>query len=161
MVLGVWGAIIPFVGPKFHYAFASYASFHFTWERLWLDIVPGAAAIVGGLLLMTAATRTRGLIGGWLAAAGGAWFAVGVPLSTFWQGAGKVGIGPALGGHVHQATEWVGFFYGVGAAIVFLAALGIGRLSVVSVRDVGIAEDRPVVDEDPAPRTVEERARAS
>jgi hypothetical protein len=165
MLLGAWGALIPFVGPKFHYGFGSYASFHFTWQRLWLDILPGAVAVLGGLLLITAATRRRGVIGGWLAAAGGAWFAVGVPLSTLWQGAGKAGIGPALGGQVHQAAEWVGFFYGVGAAIVFLAAFSIGRLSVVSVGDVRMVEEppqaetvpqhspaaEPVADRDPEP----------
>lgn len=142
LLLGVWGALIPFVGPKLHYAFGSYASFHFTWERMWLDILPGAAAAVGGALLITAATRARGLLGGWLAAAGGIWFAVGVPLSTLWQGAGNVGIGPALGGDIHRAAEWVGYFYGLGAAITFLAAFSIGRLSVITVHDVRATEER-------------------
>jgi hypothetical protein len=142
VLLGSWGAIIPFVGPKVHYAFGSYASFHFTWSRLWLDVLPGAATVLGGALLITAATRPRGLLGGWLAAAGGVWFAVGVPLSTLWQGASNVGIGPALGGDVHRAAESIGYFYGLGAAITFLAAFSIGRLSVVSVRDVRAAEER-------------------
>jgi hypothetical protein len=146
VLLGVWGAVIPFVGPKVHYAFGSYASFHFTWARLWLDVLPGAAAILGGALLITAATRPRGLLGGWLAAAGGIWFAVGVPLSTLWQGASNLGIGPALGGDVHRAAEWIGYFYGLGAAITFLAAFSIGRLSAVSVRDARAAEGRAEAD---------------
>jgi hypothetical protein len=146
VLLGVWGAVIPFVGPKVHYAFGSYASFHFTWARLWLDVLPGAAAILGGALLITAATRPRGLLGGWLAAAGGIWFAVGVPLSTLWQGASNLGIGPALGGDVHRAAEWIGYFYGLGAAITFLAAVSLGRLSVVSARDVRAAEERAEED---------------
>jgi uncharacterized membrane protein YedE/YeeE len=78
----------------------------------------------------------------WLAAAAGAWFVVGVSLSTLWQGAGHFGIGPALGGRVHQAAEWVGFFYGLGAAITLLAAFSMGRLSVLSVRDVRAADAR-------------------
>src|SRR2546421_246967 len=147
LLLGVWGALIPFVGPKVHYAFGSYASFHFTWARLWLDIMPGVAAVVGGALLVSAATRTRGVFGGWLAAAGGIWFAVGVPLSTLWQGAGNVGIGPALGGHIRQATEWVGFFYGLGAAIIALAAFSIGRFAVVAVGEARTTE-RAVEPED-------------
>jgi hypothetical protein len=141
-LLGVWGGIVPFVGPYFHYAFGTYASFHFTWERLWLDIVPGAAAIVGGALLILAASRPTGVFAGWLAAAAGAWFVVGVSLSTLWQGAGHFGIGPALGGRVHQAAEWVGFFYGLGATIILLAAFSMGRLSVLSVRDVRAADAR-------------------
>ncbi len=148
LLLGAWGAIIPFVGPKVHYAFGTYASFHFTWERLWLDILPGVAAVLGGVLLITAATRVRGLLGGWLAAAAGVWFAVGVPLSTLWRGAGNVGIGPALGGDAHRATEWIGYFYGLGVVITFLAAFSIGRLSVVSVRDVRAAEQRAQAEAD-------------
>lgn len=142
LILGIWGAIIPFIGPYFHYAFGTYAHFHFTWERLWLDILPGAAAVLGGVLLITTSKRPTGVLGGWLSALAGAWFVVGVSLSTIWQGAGNFGIGPALGGHVHQAAEWVGFFYGLGAAITFLAAFSMGRLSVRSVRDANLASDR-------------------
>ena len=141
LLLGIWGGIIPFVGPYFHYAFGNYQSFHFTWERLWLDILPGAAAVLGGVLLITTAKRPTGVLGGWLSALAGAWFVVGVSLSTLWQGAGNFGIGPALGGHVRQAAEWIGFFYGVGAAITLFAAFSMGRLSVLSVRDVQPLEE--------------------
>lgn len=142
LLLGAWGAVIPFVGPKVHYAFGTYATFHFTWERVWLSVLPGAAAFLGGALLISAASRSRALLGAALAAAAGIWFAVGVPLSTLWRGAGRVGIGPALGGDAHRAAESIGYFYGLGAAIIFLAALSIGRLSVVSARDARAADER-------------------
>jgi hypothetical protein len=141
VILGIWGAIIPFVGPYFHYGFGSDAHLHFTWERLWLNVVPGLAAVLGGVLLITTANRPTGVLGGWLSALAGVWFIVGVSLSSIWQGAGNFGIGPALGGHLHQAAEWVGFFYGLGAAITFLAAFSMGRLSVLSVRDVDLSGD--------------------
>ena len=51
ILLGLWGALIPFVGPYFHYAFGSFQTWHYTSARLWLDIVPGAVAVIGGLML--------------------------------------------------------------------------------------------------------------
>ncbi len=37
VVLGVWGGLIPFIGPYFGYAFGSHATWHWTANRLWLD----------------------------------------------------------------------------------------------------------------------------
>jgi hypothetical protein len=34
MLLGLWGGLIPFIGPYFHYAFGSYQTWHFTDQRL-------------------------------------------------------------------------------------------------------------------------------
>src|SRR5947209_15011681 len=84
LALGVWGALIPFIGPYFHYAFGGFQTWHYTNERLWLDILPGAMAVVGGFMLLTAATRIAGLIAGWLAVAAGAWFAIGPTVSLLW-----------------------------------------------------------------------------
>jgi hypothetical protein len=39
-------------------------------------------------------------------------------------------------------AEWVGFFLGLGVVIVFLAAMALGRMSVVSVRDARIVRER-------------------
>jgi hypothetical protein len=126
MILGVWGALIVLVGPYFHYAFGSYQAWHVTSSRVWLDIVPGAVALVGGWLLLTSARRTSGLIGGWLAVVAGAWFVVGTPVSLFWHKAGNP-IGKPTGGHVRQAIELLGYFYGIGALIIALAAFAMGR----------------------------------
>ena len=89
VILGLWGALIPFVGPYFHYAFGNYDTWHFTTNRLWLDIVPGALAVIGGLLLLRSATRKGGLIGGWMAVVAGGWFAIGPTVSLLWHGAGS------------------------------------------------------------------------
>src|SRR5579859_4076083 len=77
LLLGIWGGLIPFVGPYFHYAFGGTTTWHFTTQRLWLDIVPGAVAVIGGFMLLTAATRTGGITAAWVALAAGAWFIVG------------------------------------------------------------------------------------
>lgn len=132
LLLGVWGGLIPFVGPYFHFGFRPDTPWHFTWERLYLDVIPGIAAVVGGAILVVTARGATAVVGGLLAAGAGVWFAIGVPLSTLWQGTGRFGIGAPLGGHAHQALEWVGFFYGLGAAIAFLAGVGMGRLSMGS-----------------------------
>jgi hypothetical protein len=126
IILGVWGALIPFIGPYFHYAFGSYSSWHFTMNRLWLDIVPGALAVIGGLMLLKATTRKGGLIGGWLALAAGAWFAIGPAVSLLWHASGDP-IGAPAGGHIRQMAEWLGFFSGLGVLIVALSAFAMGR----------------------------------
>ena len=69
LLLGVWGGLIPFIGPYFHYAFGCYQHWHWTSQRLWLNVVPGAVAVIGGLMLMRARTRVGGLTAGWVAVA--------------------------------------------------------------------------------------------
>jgi hypothetical protein len=56
-LLGVWGALIAFIGPYFNYAFDVDEAWHYTTDRLWLNILPGAAAILGGILLAFSARR--------------------------------------------------------------------------------------------------------
>jgi hypothetical protein len=127
VVLGIWGGLIPFVGPYFGYAFGSHATWHYTTERLWLDILPGAAAVLGGLMLLRAGHRVSGTMAAWMAMAGGAWFAVGPAVSRLWDhAAGPIG-GP-LFGTTRQTLELVGYFYGLGAAIVALSAFALGRV---------------------------------
>src|SRR5579859_3427515 len=81
MLLGIWGGLIAFIGPYFHFAYTPAASWTYTTARLWLEILPGAAVLLGGLLLAVTAARHWALFGGLLAAAAGAWFALGTVLS--------------------------------------------------------------------------------
>jgi hypothetical protein len=126
VLLGIWGGLIPFVGPYFHYAFGGYAKWHYTNERLWLNILPAIAVVLGGLQLFSAARRPSGLLGGWLALAGGIWFVVGPVVSLLWHRAGYP-IGVPAGGHVRQMFEWLGYFFGIGVLITALAAFATGR----------------------------------
>jgi hypothetical protein len=139
IVLGIWGAIIPFVGPYFHYAFINLHKWHFTYGRLWLDILPGAATFFAGLLLLGAANRGTALFAGWMAAAAGAWYVVGPQASRFWNH-GVVQVGHPFGGQMRQALEQLGYFYALGAAILLLAGIAIGRASLVAAKDVLRAE---------------------
>ena len=63
VLLGIWGAIIPFIGPYFHYAYTPDTNWTYTTARLWLEILPGAAVFLGGVLLMIATGRHIALFG--------------------------------------------------------------------------------------------------
>ncbi len=126
IILGVWGGLIPFIGPYFHYSFGGDQTWHFTMQRLWLDILPGAVAVLGGFMLLTASSRSGGLIAGWIAVAAGAWFAIGPAVSLLWD-QNIYAIGAPHGGSVRRMLEWVGYFHGLGVVIVGLSAFAMGR----------------------------------
>jgi hypothetical protein len=73
ILLGAWGGLAPFVGPYFRFAYTPDKAWAYTSGRLWLSIVPGAAALLGGLLVVSASHRGVGGTGAFLAALGGAW----------------------------------------------------------------------------------------
>jgi hypothetical protein len=143
IVLGVWGALIPFVGPAFDYSFGTNTTWHYTTDRLWLDIVPGVVAILGGLLLLTSHQRARGLLGGYLATLAGAWYVIGPAVSLTWEH-GRGPIGPPLFGTTRQMFELIGYFYGLGALIIALAAFASGRFvsRPRTVPEAGLAATR-------------------
>jgi hypothetical protein len=138
-LLGVWGALIPFVGPYFNYSFGINSTWHYTADRLWLDVLPGVAALLAGLLLLTARTRTTAALGAWLAILAGAWFAIGPAVSLTWE-SGPGPIGQPLYGPTRQMLELLGYFYLLGVSIVALGAFVLGRLvpaRVVEPRPAG------------------------
>jgi len=164
ILLGIWGGLIPFIGPYFHYAFGSYKAWHYTTERLWLCIVPGAVAVIGGLMLLRSSHRSSGLLGGWLGIAAGAWFAIGPSISLLWHSAGNP-IGAPMGGHTRQAIEWLGYFSGLGVAIAALSAFAMGRYfsrprlveeAAAAAADEAVAEER-MAHEPAADRPIADR----
>jgi hypothetical protein len=172
VLLGLWGALLPLIGPYFHFGFTPDKAWHLTSGRVWLQILPGVAVFVGGLIALASANRAFAAFGAWLAALGGAWFAVGVPLSGAWSTDGPH-LGQALGGTTRQVAEQLTLLYGLGVVAVFLAAVALGRLAVVGVRDAALAEqaartdrpapvteERPVSEASPGPRPPLESRRA-
>lgn len=156
VLLGLWGGLIAFVGPYFHFAYTPGTAWTYTSGRLWLEILPGIATVLGGLILLASRVRPVAMFGAWLAAVAGAWFAVGRVLSPVWNSHGTVALGTPVGGTVTRALVELSYFTGLGVIIVFLAALSIGRLSVIGVRDARISE-RAAEDEAPATEPVYER----
>lgn len=140
VLLGAWGGLIPFIGPYFHYAYTPDKAWVYTTGRLWLEILPGAATVLGGLLVLGSARRHTAMFGAFLAALGGAWFVVGNLVSTLWNsGTPQAGV-PAGTGLTRLAAENLGFFTGLGVLIVFFAALALGRFAVVGVRETAMVE---------------------
>jgi len=151
VVLGVWGGLIPFIGPYFHYSFGSNDTWHYSANRMWLDILPGGAAVAGGLMMIYARTRIGGIAGGWLGLAAGAWFVVGAPVSHLWRSGATAAapIGAPSGSTSRATLELVGYFYGVGVLIVACSAFAIARF---------VSRPALVEPAEPAPRATEPAA---
>jgi len=155
ILLGAWGGLAPFVGPYFHYAYTPDKAWAYTSGRRYLSIVPGVAALLGGLLVVSTAHRVIGILGALLAALGGVWFIVGGSVIVLVVKNGSISPGIPLTGPLgplssatRQFLEGLGFFTGTGVLILFLAAMALGRFSVVGVRDAALAEgDEPGLSE--------------
>jgi hypothetical protein len=149
MLLGLWGALIPFVGPYFHYAYTPDKAWTYNTGRLWLEVLPGAAVFLGGFLLLIARGRHTALFGALLAAAAGAWFTLGPVLSPLWNNHVPMGGSPASSTVYMRIMEQLGFFTALGVVIVFVAAAALGRISAV-------ASGLPLVEE--VPETADQAA---
>ena len=146
VLLGLWGALIPFIGPYFHYAYTPEEAWTYTTARLWLEVLPGAAVFLGGVLLIIATGRHVALFGAILAAAAGAWFTLGTVLSPLWNNHVTLGGSPASSTVFMRIMEQLGFFSALGLVIVFIAGAACGRiLSVTS----GIRVVEPVPPAEP------------
>ena len=132
VLLGLWGALIPFVGPYFHFAYTPDTAWTYNTARLWLEILPGAAVFLGGFLLMIATGRHVALFGALLAAAAGAWFTLGTVLSPLWNNHVTMGGSPASTTVYMRIMEQLGFFTALGLVIVFIAAVALGRVASVT-----------------------------
>ena len=157
VLLGIWGAVIPFVGPYFHYAYTPNRAWDYTSGRLWLEVLPGAAVLLGGLVVLGSRHRLVAVLGSWLAAAGGAWFAVGGLVAARWTSLPSAGT--PTGGPTRMVLEQIGFFTGLGVLTAFLAGIAMGRFTVVAARDVAardavvaepVATAEPVTTTEPA-----------
>ena len=150
ILLGAWGGLVPFVGPYFHYAYTPDRAWAYTSGRLWLEIMPALGAIAGGIIVLISGFRSVALFGAFLAGISGAWFAVGSVVGPAWSGT-ALAAGAPVGATLTRAVEQIGFFTGVGVAIVWVAVLALGRLSVAGAWDAKAPAQ-------PAPDTAEESA---
>ncbi|WUH96231.1 hypothetical protein OHR68_21845 [Spirillospora sp. NBC_00431] len=133
VLLGIWGGLLPFVGPYFDFGFAPDDAWVYDTDRLQLVIAPAVAVVLGGLIVLAAANRAFAMFGAWIAALGGAWFVVGTSVATLWD---VDGIGAPLGsGEGQRLAEQLSGFTGLGVAVAFLAGLALGRFAVIGVRE--------------------------
>lgn len=144
VLLALWGGLAPFVGPYLHFGFTPDKAWGYTTGRLYYSIAPGAAALVGGLLVLATRNRGVGVIGGVLAAIGGAWFIVGEGIVTVVLKRPSITVGTPLtsaGAYFGPTTvrtyaESVAFFGGLGALTLFVAAIAVGRFSMLAAADL-------------------------
>ncbi len=123
-LVGIWGAVVPYVGPLFGYPMppgSDIPAWEWTASNWQLHLAPGLVAVVGGL--MVAAARAASL-GSLLALAGGAWFVVGNEFARLWL--------PVGGGGAADVGEWMtlatilGYHDGTGVMLVVPAAIALG-----------------------------------
>jgi hypothetical protein len=150
VLLGLWGGLAPLIGPLIHFAYTPDRAWAVTTGRIWLEFIPAAIVIVGALMMLASKLRPSALLGATIAVAGGGWFALGNVVARLWMHTPPAQ-GTPVGGPVIRALEELGFFTGLGALIICVAAAALGRLSVISVRDASLADRTvPVVPVVPA-----------
>jgi hypothetical protein len=138
LILGAWGALIPFIGPYFHFAFEPGQVWVWSTARAWLEVFPGAITAVGGFLLLISGNRVTAMFGGWLAVIGGAWFVVGRTLASTLR-LGDVGQ-PIAATDAKRAVIEIAAFSGLGALIVFFGGAVLARVTIRTARDVELAQ---------------------
>jgi hypothetical protein len=176
VVLGVWGGLVPFVGHYFHFALGPDRAWTWTTARLYLDVLPSAATVLGGLILMGAGPRGSARLGALLALAGGIWFAIGPEISQLWHAGGAQGAGH---GSAHiQMLEMLTYHTGLGVVIAALAGYAFPRVPMVEEEvaaprrgraaaagagagTLAARRDRRAYDETGEPMTEREVARAA
>jgi hypothetical protein len=145
LILGVWGALIPFVGPYFNFSYSPDKTWHWSTGRLWLDVLPGVVAAIAGFMLMGAGRRGSAGVAAWLALCAGVWFVCGPTVSQLWNhGVPQTGV--PLHARFTRVLEQLAFYQGIGVAIAALAGAALGRL--VPYRQVAV---------EPGPATGETR----
>ena len=137
IILGAWGALIPFIGPYFHFAYEPGQAWVWSTARAWLEVFPGAITALGGFLLLVSGNRATAMFGGWLAVIAGAWFVVGRTLAPTLR-LGDVGQ-PLAGTDAKRAAIEIASFSGLGAFIVFLGGAVLARVTIRTARDVELA----------------------
>jgi hypothetical protein len=146
IILGVWGALIPFIGPYFHFAYTPDQVWAWSTARAWLEVFPGVTTAVGGFLLLVSGNRATAMFGAWLAVIAGAWFVVGRTLASVLR-LGDIGH-PIAVTDAKRAVIEISYFSGLGAVIVFLGGAVLARVTVRTLRDVEFASES-----EPAPAT--------
>jgi len=117
IAFGVWAVLGPFVGPG--------ETWTSSFNHVMLSVVPAAAAVLGGLMMLTRG-RQVAWIGGLMALAGGLWFMLAPMTYPLWP-SGGAGTGPSPGGSVWLA-QWAGFLFVTGTVITLLSSYVLGFL---------------------------------
>lgn len=118
-ILAAWAFFVPLVGPYFGFGFEGDSTWLFSQTQWTTSLAAGIAAFVGGLGLLLPG-RLKWLPGSLLALAGGAWLLIAPSLYPLWS-SGE--LEPTSGSEWFRAALWLGYFYGIGGVIVYLAGM--------------------------------------
>ena len=159
LVAGLWGGLIPFLGPTFHFTLGPDHAWTWTSGRLWLSVLPAAAAVLGGLILMGGGPRLSGRFGALIALAGGIWFAAGPDVSMLWNhGVSQAGV--AHGHHaITRMLEYLTLHSGIGVLITALAAYSLPGAAAYTLGRRRVAQDAAVAGTGAAAGAAETRHR--
>lgn len=119
IVLGVANLVLPFVGPTFGFGMGPDPAWALTGSRIVRHIIPDAAIIAGGIMLLPSARASR-VVGGYLAVLGGVWLTV-----------APIVLGPVSGEApaIVDVARRLSYHFGTGAIIIALAAFALGAAS--------------------------------
>jgi hypothetical protein len=135
IVLGLWGALVPFIGPYIGLSLHTDQTWHWFTDRAWLEALPGAVAVIGGIVMVRGGARSSISLGAMLGLAAGLWFVAGPMVSTLWNH-GVVAVGPALGIRtLTRALAWIAYFYGVGALLILFSSYALGFIAAMPAVD--------------------------
>ena len=123
-LIGAWVIVAALIGPSFNFGFFNDKSWDFSTKQWELQLIPGAVAVVGGLLLTTPSSTT-GYLGVLLSFAAGAWLVVSPVLYPIWSS----GTVETFGSDSMKALRWVGHFYAPGGFILYFAGYAHGLFS--------------------------------
>lgn len=146
IVLGAWGALVPFIGSYFDWVIGSDETWDWSAGRFWLSVLPGVVTIIGGLLML-GRRRVNTTVGAAMALAAGAWFVIGPEVSRLWND-GVRQTGDALGGTTQQVFEQLTYFSVLGIAIAAIGSFVLGRAVTLVDRDRDLVEPGARTDEE-------------
>lgn len=153
LLVGAWGAIVPYVGPLFGFDADGTPAWHWSLAHALLGLVPGGVAVVAGILLLglvgrASAGRGRVDVGllGFVVALCGAWFIIGEFAWPVLHGTGYfVGAAP-----LHYLLEQLAFAIGTGTVLAVCGAFAMGWAVRHHRRSVLVRDERTVGTATPA-----------
>lgn len=128
-LIGVWVALVAYVGPTFGYPMppgSDQPAWDWSASHTWRHLLPGIAAIVGGVLIFTA-SRSRALGGSLLALLAGIWMIISPFVVRAWLDGGGGGGGDAS--TVMSIITPLGYHHVPGILTLGLSAFLLGRLT--------------------------------
>jgi hypothetical protein len=140
ILLGAWAGLAPFIGP-YLLGLAPDIAWKATEGRIYMSALPGGVALFCGLLVTASSSRGFGGFSAFVAALAGGWLIVGNQVINTLPTSVSAPINRSeliivTGSRTRLELVLMSTYTGVGALIVFFAAIALGRFSVVAYKDV-------------------------